>query len=318
MKLKAPTFLTSLYRDMRDRRLLIPVAVLLVAIVAVPLVLRKPAEPAPPVAATPAPSADATAVTTAVLVDSNVDVREYQKRLAKLKSKNPFDVRFTVTGQSTGTANSGSGTGGAASDVANPSDPSAGTATGPASPAPTGSGSTSTDVGSGTPTDTTTPDTSGDTTTPDTPVQPEIRFFAGRVDVSVGPLGKAKDLDNVKYLTFLPDDSAPIAAFVGLTGSGRSESAVFAITSQAAVLDGDGTCAPHKPDPCQFLTLKPGEQRYIRYADKTYRLKVRDTHVVEVKDPNDASNQGDNSVTDGTNDGNGNGNGDTGGTQPQA
>ena len=146
----------------------------------------------------------------------------------------------------------------------------------------------------------------------DTPTQPEIRFFAGRVDVTVGPLGKGKEMDNVKYLTFLPDDSAPIAAFVGLTGSGRSESAVFAITSQAAVLDGDGTCAPHKPEPCQFLTLKPGEQRYIRYNDKTYRLKVRDTHVVEVKDPTAASNHGDNSVTDG----NGNGNGGTGGDAP--
>ena len=66
--------------------------------------------------------------------------------------------------------------------------------------------------------------------------------------------------------------------------------------------DGDGTCAPHKPDPCQFLTLKPGESRYIRFNDKTYRLKVRDTHVVRIKDPRDQSAGGDDSVTDGTND----------------
>jgi hypothetical protein len=285
---------------------LLPALALIVALIAVPMLLRKPAEPvsAPPVVA---PTADTSAVTSAVLVDSSVDVRNYRKRLAKLQSKNPFTQHFGVANGSQGVADNG---GLSADNTAAPpaTEP---TGTTPTTPPASGGGSTSTDVSSGTPTDATTPDTSGDST--DTTPQPEIRFFAGRVDVTVGPLGKGKDIDNVKYLTFLPNDENPIAAFVGLTGGGNESAAVFALTSFAEVLDGDGTCAPHKPEPCQFLTLKPGEQRYIRYNDQTYRLKVRDTRLVDVKDPSDQSAQGDDSVTDGTNDG---GNGNTGGTKP--
>jgi hypothetical protein len=287
LKLKAPQFLNDLYRDLRDRHLLLPALALIIALIAVPVLLKKPVEPAPPVPAAAAPSASATAVTSAVLVDDTVDVRNYQKRLAKLKSKNPFAINIKV--EQSGSGGSGGGGGGSTS-----------TDTTASTTAPSGSPTTpptSTDVSTGTPTDTTTPPTSGDST--DTPTQPEIRFFAGRVDVTMGPIGKGRDYDNVKYLTFLPDDATPIAAFVGLTGSGRSESAVFAISSLAEVGDGDGTCAPHKPDPCQFLTLKPGESRYIKYDGKTYRLKVRDTQVVAIKDPRQADAGGDTSGANG-------------------
>jgi hypothetical protein len=291
--------MTDVYRDLRDRRLLFPAVALLVALIAVPVLLRKPAEPLPAPPAATAPSADETAVTAAVLVDSSVPVREYEKRLAKLKSKNPFEANIKISnGDSSGSSDGGGSSDATVTDSG---------ATVPAAPDTTAPTTPSTPSAPSTP----------DTTTPDTtePTQPEIRFFAGRVDVTVGPIGKGKDIDNVKYLTFLPDDSAPIAAFVGLTGSGRSESAVFAITSLAEVGDGDGTCAPHKPDPCQFLTLKPGESRYIKYGNKTFRLKVRDTHIVSIKDPRDQSASGDDSVTDGTTEDD-NGNGGTDGSQP--
>ena len=87
----------------------------------------------------------------------------------------------------------------------------------------------------------------------------------------MGPLGKASEYDNVKYLTFLPDDAAPIAAFVGLTDSGAGESAVFAISSLVEVGEGDGSCAPHKPAPCQFLTLEAwrAAQPQVRRQDAT-------------------------------------------------
>jgi hypothetical protein len=292
---KPPQFLTDVYRDLRDRHLLIPAVALLIALVAVPILLRKPAEEVPPAPVAAAPAGDASAVTSAVLVDDSVDVRDYRKRLAKLKAKNPFEQRFGVD-------QSGSGDGG--------SDEAATTDTGtelPAAPgdvggttAPPADTPTSTDISSGSPVAPSAPtDTTGDDTTDTETTEPEIRFYAGRVDVTVGPIGKGKDIDNVKYLTFLPDDSRPIAAFVGLTGTGASESAVFAITSLAEVGEGDGTCAPHKPDPCQFLTLKPGESRYIKYNGKPYRLQVRDTHLVRIKDPREQASEGDDSVTEG-------------------
>ena len=313
MNPKAPRFFNDVYRDLRDRRLLLPAAALIVALIAVPLLLRKPAEPAPavpPIAAV----ADSSEVTSAVLVDNSVDVRNYRKRLAKLKSKNPFTQHFGVQHSPNVASNGGlSSDNTAAPPVANPNGTSSTT------PPPTsGGGSTSTSAPppvanpNGTPSttpDTTTPDTSGGSS--DTQAPPEIRFVAGRVDVTVGPIGEGKDIDNVKYLTFLPNDKDPIAAFVGLTTSGENARAVFALSSLAEVGDGDGTCAPHKPAPCQFLTLKPGEERYIKYNDKTYRLKVRDTSVVNIKHSSDAIAHS-TASTDA-----GNGNGSTGGDQPQ-
>ncbi len=204
MNAKAPQFLTDVYRDLRDRHLLIPAVALLIALIAVPVLLRKPADPVPPPPVATAPTGDASAVTSAVLVDDSVDVRDYRKRLAKLKSKNPFEQRFGVD-----QSGSGDGSGG---DEATTTDTGtelpaatgdAGTAT-----APTDT-STSTDVSSGSPIDTsTTPTDSTDTTDTDTETtKPEIRFLAGRVDITMGPLGKAREYDNVKYLTFLPDDA---------------------------------------------------------------------------------------------------------------
>ncbi len=285
MNTKAPRFLNDIYRDLRDRHLLVPAVALIVALIAVPVLLRKPAEVVPP-AAVPAVSSNSSAVTSAVLVDDTVDVRDYRKRLAKLKSKNPFEQHFGVD---QGVSGNGGGSGDQATTTdtgtelpAAPDDTGAAPAPAPTAPADT---SPSPDVSGGAPTDTGSP---GDTAAePDDtkPVQPEVRFYAGRVDVTVGPIGKGKDIDNVKYLTFLPDDDAPIAAFIGLTGRGEGEGAVFALTSLAEVGKGDGRCAQQKPAPCQFLTLKPGESRYIKYEGKTYRLNVRATDIVRVPDP---------------------------------
>lgn len=311
MNPQAPRFFNDVYRDLRDRRLLVPAVALIVALIAVPLLLRKPAEPAPavpPIAAV----ADSSEVTSAVLVDSSVDVRNYRKRLAKLKSKNPFTQHFGVQHTPNVASNGGlSSDNTAAPPVANPN------GTPSTTTPPSGGGPTSTSVSSGPPTTpaTTTPESTPPVAnpngTPSTPAPPEIRFVAGRVDVTVGPIGEGKDIDNVKYLTFLPSDHDPIAAFVGLTTSGENARAVFALSSLAEVGDGDGVCAPHKPAPCQFLTLKPGEQRYIKYNDKTYRLKVRDTSVVNIKHSSDAIAHS-TASTDA-----GNGNGSTGGDQPQ-
>lgn len=285
MKAKPPQILTDVYRDLRDRHLLIPALALIIALVAVPILLRNPAAEAPPPTAAVPTSGAATAVTSAVLVDDSVDVRNYRKRLAALKEKNPFESNFSLPSTGSGDASSGAptaDTGGATASTDIPATSTgatdtASTGTVPADTPGTDTGSTA-DTGSGS--------TGSDTGSTTEPAQPEIRFFAGRVDVTIGPLGKGRDYDDVKYLNFLPDDDEPLVAFIGLAGTG--DSAVFAISSDVEMGEGDGSCAPKKPDPCQFLTLKPGEQRYMKYGGKTYRLKLRDTHFVTVPDPREA------------------------------
>ena len=86
-----PQLLTDVYRDLRDRRLLIPVIALLVALVAVPMLLgSKTPPPVPPAPAASVDLKDAAAVQSAVFVE-NASVRNYRKRLEPLKAKNPFD-----------------------------------------------------------------------------------------------------------------------------------------------------------------------------------------------------------------------------------
>src|SRR3954453_17596804 len=95
-KIQPPKLLSDLITDMRDRRLLLPALLLVVALVAVPLALStSPATPAPQPAAAVAGGGKATAAEPAVLT-AQVGIRSYRKRLAHLKQKNPFPRHFAL------------------------------------------------------------------------------------------------------------------------------------------------------------------------------------------------------------------------------
>ena len=69
--------------------------------------------------------------------------------------------------------------------------------------------------------------------------------------------------------------------------------AIFSVSSEVDMGKGDGSCAPKKPDPCQFLTLKIGDERYMKYGleGKSYRLKLLDTEVVRIPDPRESDGE---------------------------
>lgn len=289
MKLgKPPQLLSDVYRDLRDRRLLIPIGALLVALIAVPLVLGGGGEEAAPPPATAAvPTDEAAAVQSAVLVEE-VGIRDYRKRLDELKQKNPFDQKFTLPPPSAGGVGGVGGVGGAGGAI--PSTPSAPIAPSP-SPAPSSPIGSTTDtfdetVDSTSIDETTVNETTiHETTVNEEPTQPpEIHFYAGRIDVVIGPLGKAQEKRGVRYLDLLPSDKSPVVAFLGLGEA--ADKAVFSVSSDVIETDGQGHCAPKRPRPCQFLTLRTGEQRMLKLANgKTFRLKLLDTQVVRVPDP---------------------------------
>ena len=96
--LKAPAFLNDLYYDLRDRRLLLPLALVLVAIAAVPFLLgSKPKPvPAPPgggIAA--AVGAGAEGGSKLTVVEAQPGLRDYQKRLKHRTPTDPFIQRHT-------------------------------------------------------------------------------------------------------------------------------------------------------------------------------------------------------------------------------
>lgn len=118
-ELKTPDFLTDLYYDLRDRRLLPLVALVVVAIGAVPFLLGSGEEafvpqPAEPLSALG--SAEKTSKLT--VVEATPGLRDYRKRLSHRSPANPFKQRYTglppsakvTSGSTTSEGESGSST----------------------------------------------------------------------------------------------------------------------------------------------------------------------------------------------------------------
>jgi hypothetical protein len=296
MTRQPPKFFNDLYRDLRDRRLLLPVAALAVGIVAVPMLIGGGSESSAPPPAAVALDSDLAQVEPAVLT-ADPGVRQYRKRLATLKETNPFVQKFAlpdpdqVALQATGggaeaDATSSGGAAGSASSVETTVSESVADAAG-------ASASVTTDT---TVTEPGATDADSQTTGETKPPKPEPQFYAGRIDVTIGQLGDAKRVDGVRYLDLLPSEKNPVVAFLGLAKGG--EGAVFSVSRDVVEAEGDGGCAPKKPAPCQYVTLHEGDQETFKYADgTTYRLRLLHTHIVRVPDPRE-QHADDQSATD--------------------
>jgi len=287
MKMKPPQLLVDVFRDLRDRRLLIPAAALLVALVAVPALLSQSSGPAPTELAPAGEVALESAATEPAVLAETVTVRDYKDRLHELKSKNPFSEQFAVPGPTGGklvgdpvdsgggdsVATGGSPLGSGSLDTSSStSDISSATSTSSApasSPSSSGSNGSSGPGGNG----------GGDNAEP----PPITRFVTHRIDVLVGPAGDAKAQDNVKQLRLLPSNSKPVVAFLGASENG--DQAVFLVSDDVAAVNGGGHCFPNGGN-CQYLTMKEGDDATFDYTpdSKTYRLKLKRIRDVELKD----------------------------------
>lgn len=256
-RMTAPAFLSNLYRDLRDRRLLLPIILLAAALVAVPVLLSSSPEPPAPQPALDVAAIDgAAAVQPAVLAEQS-GIRNYRKRLRALKEKNPFEQQYAIKEGAAGD-DSGTSTG-------------AGTATSAAA--------STLSTGTSTPPDASTPPT--DIEPPVTVKIPRERHVTKkltyRVDVTLGPLGDTKKYKNVHRLDLLPSDEEPVVAFFGV--SSDQKRAAFLVSGAVASSDGDGRCAP-SPEQCSFVTLKVGDQRFLHLQPEegeeqiTYRLRL--------------------------------------------
>ena len=95
--IQTPTVVKNVYRDLRDRRLLSIAIVLVVAIVAVPFLIKGEDESAPPPlagdAGRPVPGAEI--LDAAVLTEQPV-LRDFRKRLDRYRTRNPFKQQLTA------------------------------------------------------------------------------------------------------------------------------------------------------------------------------------------------------------------------------
>lgn len=261
--MKAPDALGELYADLRSRRLLPVIAVLIAALIAVPLLLREddPQPPSSGVSGTTAPDefGGAEELQSVVLADVP-GVREYEKRLQEFQGRNPFRQQY----QSPSAADSESGGSGSGS----------GSGDGSASASGSGTG------GSATAADADRGSSSGGDSEDSGSKQPEVEEYliTFEIDVKVGVVGEAKKKKGVEEFSFLPGVKRPVVQY--LTAEGGE--AFFVVSRDVESTSGEGACAPTE-EACSFLLLKEGEEhRFVYEPDgRTYRLKL--TEVTRIK-----------------------------------
>ena len=255
---KAQKFFGDLIYDMRSRGLLPLAALLVVAMITVPMYLAgQGSDPVAPPAAPPADTADLAPENQAAVVAYEPGVRDYKERLSEQSEKDPFIQQFTVTKKATDSLEKATSSGGGGAV-----DPAASTGTG------SSGGSTSPTGGSGSGSG------GGKTTGP--------RYYFYETDVFAGQAGtELKRFNRVPNTSPLPSREVPVVLYMGVTNGGKS--AVFSVSRDVVGVSGTGLCSP-TPESCQLLALEKGQSADLTYgyANAVYtregrRLRLRVT-----------------------------------------
>jgi hypothetical protein len=250
---KVQKFFGDIVYDLRSRGLLPVVALLLVAMVAVPVLISRGSKgsSAPPLQPTSAASTS-TPETENAVVSYSPGVRNYKRRLDQLSPKDPFRQQFahsaaSAAQQSALTTSAPTGGGSAA-----------GAAT------PTGTGSSGGSTGSSGNTGST---GSGSGEKKKTKVTYKVNVLAGDVNTTLTPF------NDVQAMTALPSPTTPVVLYYGLTSDNKQ--AQFLVSNKVGTVTGPGVCVP-APDDCALLTLGPGQSEDLAYGGDghTYRIVV--------------------------------------------
>jgi hypothetical protein len=254
-ELKAPKFLTDLGRELRDRRLLPLIAVLAVAIVAVPIALSK---------STPQPQSDGQSLLGAALaakasqhltaVPDAPGLRDYHRRLKGLQATNPFEPPASESSSQEQPASSESSGGEEPASIS-------------ASSSPESTSTTATNGGA----------TSGEATSA---VHIETKYFTHAVDVRIvnsapgatSSQSKPVVRHNLPTLSELPGRKAPAVVFMGADG----KRALMLISAGVQpVAGGDGHCALLSAGVCQLMLLKPGQVEAFAYGESNHTVRIK-------------------------------------------
>lgn len=274
--LKAPDFLVDLYYDLRDRRLLPLVALVVVAIVALPFLLGGDAEepaPAPAAGAAAVEQAEASGARLAV-VEAKPGLRDYRKRLRRRSPTDPFAQQYTGVPKQAQLRSIGVGSeGGAAGAGGGPVE--GGGEGGPESSPPDTGGTGGAKPGG-----------SGGGGKPQTP-----RLYTFVLDLQISrsettpdggqKMGAVKVRHGVRPLTPLPGKKAPVVTTMGINL--HTAKAMFLVSDDVSSLDGEFRCVARTPTGlCELLEVRPGFPFTLVYGpnEVRYRIKVTGIDVI--------------------------------------
>jgi hypothetical protein len=260
-------FLLDLWHDLREKRLAPVAVVLLLGLVAVPVLLAKPAEdPGPaPVAAAPK-KADREALAALTKVKLGKEEVGTGSTLGVFDPDNPFSppkgaIKKETTGVTSGGPGDTPGTPGGSTGSGGDTSTDGGSLGGGGGVTSPGTGVTIPGTGGG---------GGGDTTT---------TVYKYVVDLTFAANGRTRHIKGMEKLDMLPSDSSPLLIFMGVTAKGAD--AVFLVDSTLEAA-GEGRCKPSESE-CAFAYIGAGSEYVFTEEDgDTYTIKIDEIRKVKV------------------------------------
>jgi hypothetical protein len=254
-EMKVPPVLRDLYLDLRDRRLLPLLGLVLVAIVAVPVLLSEdPEEPAktPRVGSTAGAAGKPPSALT--VVRSTPGLRDYRRRLRHLEPADPFRQRYTSP------VLKGAELGSESSTAESSSESSTEEATsGGSTPAP--------------------PDGGGPAPGEFVP-DGKFRLYTFTMKLQISrteedaagnvKMGKPTIREGVRPLTPLPGDKAPVVTYLG--ANLETGKALLMVSKDVTATFGEAECVSGT-DSCELLEVEKGFPETFEYGPNHVRYK---------------------------------------------
>jgi hypothetical protein len=288
--LKAPAVLADLYHDLRDRRLLPVIGLVLVAIVATPFLLGQGGEEGEEAIEVPAAiqalkESGGHRTATLTVVEANPGLRDYRKRLRRRTPLDPFRTfgKPSLKGAQLG----GEGGGEGASTSSTPVTSTSTTVKKTETTETTNTTTTDGDSGGASPGST---PASGNGGKP-----PHTILFAYGVDVSI--VHVTRDADGHKQTSepdirkkvlptvSLPSKDTAVVTYMGISPQTRKP--LFLVSDQVTGVFGEGKCVTGT-EICQLIELEPGFPQTFEYGGgDLYKINVTDIKAVVTGIPKD-------------------------------
>jgi hypothetical protein len=260
---KVPGFLFDIYYDLKERHLLPLVAILLVALVALPFVLGGGSSESESGESESAIATPSSIVPSSKLVVAKAapGLRDYRRRLKDEHATDPFVQQYANSEEEGGVGQSSGG-----------------------------EESSSVSTESSETTEVTTPSEEGNGEPPE---EGRLRFYSFAIDVRVVPVSSgAKKAEpsvrnNLPELTMLPSRDVPALTFMGVSKDRKH--ALMLVSDKVTGLFGDATCVVGS-EACQLIALEPGIPETVVYgADaRTYRIELLKLRLISTAKLNKA------------------------------
>jgi hypothetical protein len=259
--MKVPPVLRDLYLDLRDRRLLPLLGLVLVAIVAVPLLLSEdPEEPARTPSAGSTAGAAGKPASSLTVVRSTPGLRDYRRRLRHREPTDPFHQRFTSPVLKGAELGSESSTSESSSESSTEESASAGTSGGSNAVPPSGGA----------------PPPAPGNFTPDGKFK--LYTFTMKVQISRTEedeagnikMGEPTTREGVRPLTPLPGEKAPVVTYLG--ANLQTGKALLMVSKDVTAVFGEAKCVSGT-DSCELLEVEKGFPQIFEYGPNQVRYK---------------------------------------------